>query len=136
MPVLPSGRRIEFSLDRFHALLRLMEPEQVRRIVDDMAHPDDLLFVLDAVHFGIDDGMPFFAGYVASDWKSGAAEWSGADREALAEWLTSPQARAAREKAMRYIKSLILDRPNVQYPYALAHEALATTVHPGSLLRQ
>jgi hypothetical protein len=134
--MLPSGRRIEFSLDRFHALLRLMEPTQARQIAENMSHADDLLFVLDAVHFSIHDGAPFFAGYVASDWRSYAAEWNSADRDALETWLASAEARSAREEAIRYIKSLVLGRSNVPYPYALAQDAFPAALHPGSLLRQ
>lgn len=136
MPVLPSGRRIEFSLDRFHALLRLMDTRQARKIAENMSHPDDLLFVLDAVHFGVEDGTPFFAGYVASDWKTCAADWSAADRQALEAWLTSAEARTARREAMHYVKSLVLGRADVPYPYALAQDAFPAGAHTGSLLRQ
>ncbi len=65
MPTLPSGRRIEFSLDRFHDLLGRMAPEQARVITGNLGTVDDLLFVMDAVHFSLQDGAPYFAGYVS-----------------------------------------------------------------------
>lgn len=136
MPVLPSGRRIEFSLDRFHALLGLMDDREVRRIAGNINDPDDLLFVLDAVHFSLEDGSPYFAGYVAADWTTYAADWNTADRLALQSWLASAPARAGRAEAMRYLKSILLGRPAVPYPYALAQDARHPGMHPGSLLRQ
>ena len=95
MPTLPSGRRIEFSLDRFHALLGRMERQQARVIAGNLVNADDLLLVLDAVHFSLQDGTPYSAGYVAADWATYAADWSTADRQALQAWFASPK-RAAR----------------------------------------
>ena len=74
MPTLPSGRRIEFSLDRFHALLGRMERRQARVIAGNLGNADDLLFVMDAVHFSLQDGTPYFAGYVAADCATVAAD--------------------------------------------------------------
>lgn len=136
MPILPSGRRIEFSADRFHALLRLMDPIQARQIASNMLDADDLLFVLDAVHFSLQDGTPYFAGYVAADWRTYAADWNTADREALEAWLKSDDARAGREEAMQYVKSLVFGQRNVPYPYELAQDAHPVGAYPGSLLRQ
>ncbi|HEX8989898.1 MAG TPA: hypothetical protein VF816_18205 [Rhodocyclaceae bacterium] len=136
MPILPSGRRIEFSADRFHALLRLVDPVQARRIAANIQDAHDLLFVLDAVHFSVQDGTPYFAGYVAADWRSYAADWNTADREALEAWLMSDEARAGRDEAMRYVKSLVFGLPNVPYPYELAHDMHVVGAHSGSLLRQ
>lgn len=133
MPVLPSGRRIEFSLDRFHALLRLMDPGKACQVAENMRDPDDLLFVLDAVHFGLQDASPYFAGYVASDWKIGASDWNTADREALQAWLASPDARAGRAEAIRYVQSLVRGDQGIIYPYTLVHDARHV---PGSLMRQ
>jgi hypothetical protein len=133
MPVLPSGRRVEFSLDRFHALLRLMDAGKARQVAENMRDPDDLLFVLDAVHFSLEDGSPYFAGYVASDWKICTSDWKTADREALQAWLASPDARAARAEAIRYIQSLVRGGHDIDYPYALVHDARHV---PGSLMRQ
>lgn len=136
MPILPSGRRVEFSLDRFHALLRLMDEPQRRAIVSTINDPDDLLFVLDAVHFGVSDGMPFFAGYVACDWTTYAADWNTADRHALQAWLLSPEARAGRAEAMRYIKALVSGRADAPYPYEMAQSDAQFSAYPGSLTRQ
>lgn len=96
MPMLPSGRRIKFSLDRFHKLLVEMGNEQARAIASNIEDPDDLLFVLDAVHFSLEDATPYFADYVASDWKIYAADWSTSDRLALQAWLVSDKARSSR----------------------------------------
>ncbi len=122
MPLLPSGRRVEFSLDRFHALLKSMSDAEARGVVEHMTHPDDLLYVLDAVHFSLADGSPYFAGYVAADWRRCAADWNGADRQALQAWLASAEARAARSEAIRYIKSLLFGGASsrVPYPYVIA----------------
>lgn len=124
MPLLPSGRRVEFSLDRFHALLKSMSDAQARDVVENMSHPDDLLYVLDAVHFSVADGSPYFAGYVASDWRSCAADWNGADRQALQEWLASAPARTARAEAIRYIKALLSGGAGsrVPYPYVIVRD--------------
>lgn len=138
MPVLPSGRRVEFSLDRFHALLAQMECRQARKIVERLHNPDDLLFVLDAVHFSLEDGKPYFADYVASDWASYAAEWSSQDRQALQAWFASDAARYSRAEAIDYIKALVLDRKNspMMYPYVIQNDYPHLMAHEGSLLRQ
>lgn len=119
MPCLPSGRRVEFSLDRFHALLNGMTRAKARRMVESLQEPDELLLVLDAVHFSREDGAPYFAGYVAADWSIQAADWSLQDRQALQAWLVSAAARTARAEAIAYIRELFLapsDRLAV-YPY-------------------
>lgn len=109
MPVLPSGRRIEFSLDRFHAMLGQMELDQAFVIADALHDPDDLLLVLDAVHFSIEGGKPYFADYVAADWESRATDWSLADRDALRTWFNSDSARFHRAQAIDGIKTLLLE---------------------------
>lgn len=138
MPTLPSGRRVEFSLDRFHALLGQIDNRKARAIAANMGDPDDLLFVLDAVHFSLADGTPYFADYVAADWAVYAADWSTADRQALQAWLASAEARDNRSEAIRYIKTLMLDRPSrpVPYPYVTAYDILHAPTHEGSRLRQ
>jgi hypothetical protein len=136
MPTLPSGRRVEFSLDRFHALLANMGAAEAQEIADNLDGPDDLLFVLDAVHFSLTDGSPFFAGYVAADWRSYGAEWDQTDRDAFAAWLVSPEARASRAEAIRYIKALLGGRAQMPFPYALAQDNHWLAMPPGSLLRQ
>jgi hypothetical protein len=120
MPVLPSGRRIDFSLDRFHALLGQVELEQALVVADALHDPDDLLLVLDAVHFGLNDGKPYFADYVAADWESRATDWSLADRDALRAWFNSDSARFYRTEAITSIKTLLLEIASEQMPLAEA----------------
>lgn len=138
MPMLPSGRRVEFSLDRFHALLEQMDRRQARAIAASLDHPDDLLFVLDAVHFSLADGAPYFADYVASDWTTYAADWSTVDRQALQAWLASDEARTIRAEAIDYIKALLLDRPGtaIPYPYVIPGDIRHPGAVAGSPLRQ
>lgn len=138
MPVLPSGRRVEFSLDRFHVLLAQMDSHQAREIAATLHHPDDLLFVLDAVHFSREDGTAYFADYVASDWLPYAAEWSAADRQALQAWLASDAARCYRAEAIGYIKALLLDRKDspLHYPYVILPGFPNAMAHEGLMLRQ
>lgn len=107
MPVLPSGRRIEYSLDRFHALLGQIERDHALAIADALQDPDDLLAVLDAVHFNPETGKPHFAGYVAAHWQARAADWNIADRNALRAWLDSDSARLNRAEAIEDIKAML-----------------------------
>lgn len=116
MPVLPSGRRIEFSLDRFHALLGRIEREQAFAIADALQDPDDLLEVLDAVHFSLEGGKPYFADYVAANWERHAADWSVVDREALRAWFASDSARFHRAEAIDGVKALLLELASEPVP--------------------
>lgn len=138
MPTLPSGRRVEFSLDRFHTLLGRMDGRQARAVAANMHDADDLLFVLDAVHFRLEDGSPYFADYVAADWRTRAADWSAADRRALQTWLASAEARRTRAEAIDYIKTLWLDDPGsaVPYPYVLTQEPARAVSLAAPRLRQ
>jgi len=138
MPVLPSGRRVEFSLDRFHVLLERMGSHQAKKIAETLHNPDDLLFVLDAVHFSLEDGSPYFADYVAADWTPYAAEWSAADRQALQAWLASDAARFYRAEAIGYIKALLLGRKNspMRYPYVIPGGFPLPVAYEGTMLRQ
>jgi len=137
MPTLPSGRRVEFSLDRFHALLEGLPGEAAHRLVDQLVSADDLLFVMDAVHFGLADGNPYFAGYLAADWSAYAADWSSADRQALQGWLLSADARAARAEAIDYIRELYLGNGDLtHYPYLMAVDWRQAGMVQGSRLRQ
>lgn len=136
MPVLPSGRRIEYSLDRFHALLASLDGTRAQQIAATMEDPDDLLFVLDAVHFSRNDGAPYFAGYVAADASTHAADWSSDDRQALQSWLFSTEARAKRAEAIGYVKSLMTGRFDVAYPYALVREQDNCSLQRAPLRRQ
>lgn len=132
MPTLPSGRRIEFSLDRFHALMArggsCLGQELAARLVE----PDDLLHVLDAVHFSRAEGQPYFAGYVASDWATYAADWSTADRQFLQDWLFSPAAREVRAEAIDYIRDRLLGQfcGRVPYPYQVQDGLVADQATP------
>lgn len=138
MPVLPSGRRIEFSLDRFHSLLAMMDSEEARAIATALIEPDDLLYVMDAVHFSIDGNEPYFADYFASDWMPHAAEWSLADRQAMQDWLGSHDAREHRAQAIAYIKALLFKRcaTPLHYPYITVTDAPHRLAIEGSTLRQ
>lgn len=138
MPLLPSGRRIDFSLDRFHALLRRLEPAEARAVAATLDDPDDLLFVMDTVYFGREDGKAFFAGCMASDWASYAADWGTADRQALLAWFASREARARRADAVDYIRMLVLDGPcgTVPYPYLPADETTVSSHTSGTATLQ
>lgn len=107
MPVLPSGRRVEFSLDRFHALLAQIERNHALAIAEALQDPDDLLAVLDAVHFSPETGKPHFAGYVAANLDARAADWNIADRNALRAWFDSDSARLYRAEAIEDIKAML-----------------------------
>jgi hypothetical protein len=82
------------------------------------------------VHFRLDDGTPYFASYVAANWRQYAADWSWADRQALAAWFTSDTATEARAEAIHYIRALQGGQPLSanEYPYLLSAErAIART---------
>lgn len=138
MPVLPSGRRVEFSLDRFHALLRGMGSGEAKRLAQTLHDPDDLLPVLDAVHFSLADGSPYFADYVAADWTACARDWDWADQQALRAWVASDAARFHRAQAICYIKTLLLDRTDsaVPYPYLIVGDSPHPAALEGLRLRQ
>ncbi len=120
MPVLPSGRRIEFSLDRFHALLGQIELDRALVVAEALQEPDDLLFVMDAVHFDLLDGSPYFANYVAADWELQASDWSAEDRDALRVWFGSDSARFHRTEAITSLKTLMLEIATERMPLAEA----------------
>lgn len=124
MPILPSGRRVEFSLDRFHAMLDQMPPQQASALAEALDCADDLLFVMDAVHFRLDDRSPYFASYVAANWRQYAADWSAADRQALAAWFGSEAATEARADAISYIHAILRGQriSPTEYPYLFAAE--------------
>ncbi len=137
MPTLPSGRRIEFSLDRFHALLNVLPPAHARRIAAQLVDADDLLWVMDAVHFSLVDSSPYFAGYVAADWATYVADWNTADRQSLQTWFVSPEACETRVEAIDYIRGLVLGGGAgcLAYPY-LEQDATPPTALAASPLRQ
>ncbi len=109
MPVLPSGRRIEFSLDRFHALLGRMELAEAQKTVAALHGPDDLLYVMDVVQYHADSGKPFFSGQIAADFESYVSDWNFADQDALAEWIESSSARFYRAEAIDSIRDLVVE---------------------------
>ena len=137
MPVLPSGRRVEFSLDRFHGLLHRVGDEEAKAVVGALCDPDDLLYVMDAVHFSLEGGVPFFADYVAAQWQPYAAEWSGEDRQAFLDWMHSAAARAFRLEAIRYIRGQWLDHDAhaSHYPYLMAGETARSGLYAETSLQ-
>jgi hypothetical protein len=113
MPTLPSGRRIEFSLDRFHAMLEMLPAEQATGLVDALDDPDDLLWILDLVTFDA-TGRPHFAQCLAADWRDIALEWSSADRTAFADYLLSEVSRDYRVEAIEGTR-LLISRINTEH---------------------
>lgn len=108
MPVLPSGRRVEFSLDRFSAMLKQMPVEEALPICDALQAPDDLMYVLDVVHFD-NAGHADFAGYMLADWEKHADGWVEADRSALRTHLKSDFSHASRAEALEAVKLDLLE---------------------------
>lgn len=109
MPAMPSGRRIEFSLDRFHAMLEMLPESQVAVLGESLREPDDLLWVLDLVTFDA-VGRPHFAECVAADWPQVAADWSCADRDAFAAYMRSTAAHECFEVGLEGTRRLLLER--------------------------
>jgi hypothetical protein len=106
MPQLPSGRRVEFSLDRFHAMLEQIEPDAAHNLIESIQDANDLLWVLDLVCFdGL--GRPHFAECVAADWQDLAREWSEDDRISFGEYLTSEAATGYRVEAIEGTRVLL-----------------------------
>lgn len=104
MPILPSGRRIELSPDRFMAHLVQIDLQAATEIYRALQEPDDLLFLLDVIYFSTADGTPLHANFVASDWEANAQDWNESDRERFKIWLFSDESRAVRAEAIRSIK--------------------------------
>lgn len=128
MPVLPSGRRIEFSLDRFLAMLDRLDERTAVGLADALEQPDDLLPVVDVVHFDADGNNPYFAGYVAADWEQHARDWTIADRQALRQHLAGEVSQSARAEAIVTLHRLLArPQPTVAAPAvpATAHRAAA-----------
>ena len=109
MPVLPSGKRIEFSLDRFHAMLEMLPAAKASSLVDALVDPDDLLLVLDLVTFD-GAGRPHFAECIAADWREIARDWDISDRDTFASYLNSGTSRTYREEAIEGTRLLLIDR--------------------------
>jgi len=109
MPVLPSGRRVEFSLDRFQAMLSRMPVAEAEHTVANLHSPDELLFVADVVMYHDDSGQAFFCGHMAADFEAYAADWSLADQDALAKWIDSDDARYYRAEAIDSIRGMVAE---------------------------
>lgn len=103
MPILPSGRRVELSQDRFLAHLAQLDLDTASRIYHALQEPDDLLFLLDVIYFA-PDGSPFHADFVAGDWRTHAEGWSEEDRAAFQDWLFSDDTRQARAESLSALK--------------------------------
>jgi hypothetical protein len=107
MPVLPSGRRVEFSIDRFRAMLNRMSLTEAESTVSMLKTPDELLYVTDVVLYQDDSGEPFFSGHLATEFEAYAIEWNHTDQDALAEWLESPSARHYRAEAIEELRNMV-----------------------------
>lgn len=109
MPMLPSGRRVEFSLDRFHAMLARMTLPEAKRVIAGLKEPNDLLYVMDVVYFDATNGQPYFANRLAYDFESYAINWSWDDQEALAAWIESDSASYYRAEAIANIHGMVAE---------------------------
>ena len=114
MPILPSGRRIDYSLDRFHAWLARMTLPQAQKTIANLTEPDDLLHVLDVVFHDPFTGKPFYANRVAADFSSYAACWSQSDQDALAVWIRSEAATCHRAAAIAGIHAMVAEVADCQ----------------------
>ena len=107
MPTLPSGRRVEFSLDRFTALLDQLAPTDAACLCDALIEPDDLMHVIDIVLFRSGQDEPYFAAQVLSQWPSLAAAWHAGDREYFRNYLGSTPSLLARADAIAALKQSV-----------------------------
>jgi hypothetical protein len=107
MPMLPSGRRVELSQDRFMAHLGQLDIEAAARIYHALQEPDDLLFLLDVICYSEGDCNPYLAGFVASDWEANAQDWPKDDRKSFSAWLFSDSVRQTRSDAISNIKQIM-----------------------------
>lgn len=121
MPVLPSGRRVEYSLDRFHAMLRRMDPAEAQKLVAALQEPNDLLLVADVVEFSPHTGTAYFSGHIAADFESYVAGWTFEDQDALAAWIESETATFHRGEAIAAIHAMVREMSSA--PPALLLEA-------------
>jgi hypothetical protein len=104
--MLPSGRRVEFSLDRFQALLSRMPLTEAKRTVSGLRDPNDLLFVMDVVEF-TPSGEPYFSNRIAANFDTYAIYWTHDDQDALAAWLESDSATYFRAEAIANIHGMV-----------------------------
>ncbi len=108
MPVLPSGRRVEFSLDRFHALLSRMPLAEAKKTVSALKEPNDLLFVMDVVEF-TPSGEPYFSNRIAANFETYAIYWTFDDQDALVAWIESESATYYRVEAIANIHGMVAE---------------------------
>lgn len=108
MPMLPSGRRVEFSLDRFHALLARMPLAEAKKTVSALREPNDLLFVMDVVEF-TPSGEPYFSNRIAANFETYAIYWTLDDQDALAAWIESDSATYYRTEAIANIHGMVAE---------------------------
>ena len=107
MPTLPSGRRVEFSLERFTAMLDQLAPADAACLCDALIEPDDLMHVLDIVLFRSGQDEPYFAAQVLSQWQSLAVAWDASDREFFRGYLGSTPSLWARADAIAVLKQSV-----------------------------
>ncbi len=116
MPVLPSGRRIEFSLDRFHAMLARMTVADAKNTIAGLREPNDLLFVMDVVDFDPITSQPMFANKIAAYFETYAIHWDYEDQEALATWIESESATYYRAEAIANIHGMVAEVSESCFP--------------------
>lgn len=116
MPMLPSGRRVEYSLDRFHAMLSRMTLPEAKKTTACLQKPNDLLYVMDVVFVDSTNGRPFFADRVAADFESYVSTWSFEDQDALVAWIESDSATYYRAEAIANIHGMVAEIEERAFP--------------------
>jgi hypothetical protein len=116
MPMLPSGRRVEYSLDRFHAMLARMTVPEAKKTIAGLRDPNDLLYVMDVVFFDSTNGQAYFANRVAADFESYAISWDHEDQEALGAWIESDSATYYRAEAIANIHGMVAEIEEQSFP--------------------
>jgi hypothetical protein len=109
MPTLPSGRRVEFSLDRFHALLARMTMPEAKKTIAGLKEPNDLLYVMDVVFIDSTTGQPYFANRLAANFETYAITWTHEDQDALVAWIESDSATYYRAEAIANIHGMVAE---------------------------
>lgn len=107
MPILPSGRQVELSTDRFKAYLANIDPDSAAELFDSLKNPDDVLFIADVVYLAESNATPMFAGYVATDWEAHCQDWPEDDQVAFRNWLISESAALGRAEELSSIKDYL-----------------------------
>lgn len=104
MPVLPSGRRVELSTDRFMTYFASVDLANATQIYHSLQEPDDLLLIADVVYFSANGQSPYFANFIAADWETNTRSWNIMDHNAFRDWLFSTESREKRRKAIAALK--------------------------------